>query len=41
MKDGAIVCNSGHFNVEINLPGLQELGRSEPARVRPFVEQYR
>jgi adenosylhomocysteinase len=40
MKDGAIVCNSGHFNVEINIPGLRELSVSEPRRIRPFVEEY-
>jgi adenosylhomocysteinase len=39
MKDGAIVANSGHFNVEINIPALQELAVSvhEP---RPFIEQF-
>jgi adenosylhomocysteinase len=41
MKDGAIVCNSGHFNVEINIPGLQSLAVGEPRLVRPFVEQYK
>ena len=41
MKDGAIVCNSGHFNVEINIPGLQEMAVEGPERVRPFVDQYR
>jgi adenosylhomocysteinase len=40
MKDGAIVCNSGHFNVEINIPGLRELSVGEPRRIRPFVEEY-
>jgi adenosylhomocysteinase len=40
MKDGAIVANSGHFNVEINIPGLQALSRGDPKLVRPFVEQY-
>jgi adenosylhomocysteinase len=40
MKDGAIVANSGHFNVEINIPGLQELSKGDPTLVRPFVEQY-
>jgi len=40
MKDGAIVANSGHFNVEINIPALQGLSRGEPKLVRPFVEQY-
>lgn len=41
MKDGAIVANSGHFNVEINIPGLRQLAVDEPRRIRPFVEQYR
>jgi adenosylhomocysteinase len=40
MKDGAIVANSGHFNVEINIPGLQAMSKGEPKLVRPFVEQY-
>ncbi len=40
MKDGAIVCNSGHFNVELNLPGLAEMAVGAPRRIRPFVEQY-
>ncbi len=40
MKDGAIVANSGHFNVEINIPGLQKLSKGTPKLVRPFVEQY-
>jgi adenosylhomocysteinase len=41
MKDGAIICNSGHFNVEINIPGLREMADDEPRLVRPFVEQFR
>jgi len=41
MKDGAIVCNSGHFNVEINLQGLAEIAAGKPNLVRPFVEEYR
>ena len=40
MKSGAIVANSGHFNVEINLKGLAEISKGEPRRVRPFVEEY-
>ncbi len=40
MKDGAIVANSGHFNVEINIPALKELADGSPRRVRPFVDQY-
>src|SRR6188474_2058344 len=39
MKDGAIVCNSGHFDLELNLDALREI--SEPAvKRRPFVEEY-
>ncbi|WP_152965541.1 adenosylhomocysteinase [Thermanaerothrix daxensis] len=39
MKDGAILANSGHFNVEINIPALEEMAVSKRL-VRPFVEQY-
>lgn len=39
MKDGAIVANSGHFNVEINIPALGEMSKSKRL-VRPFVEEY-
>jgi adenosylhomocysteinase len=39
MKDGAIVCNSGHFNVEIDLPALAGMAKSVRT-VRPFVEEY-
>jgi adenosylhomocysteinase len=39
MKDGAIIANSGHFNVEINIPALEEMS-NEKLQVRPFVEQY-
>jgi adenosylhomocysteinase len=39
MKDNAIVANSGHFNVEINIPALEEMA-SEKRQVRPFVDQY-
>ncbi len=39
MKDGAIVSNSGHFNVEINIPALEEMS-SGKRLVRPFVEEY-
>ncbi|QQS33087.1 MAG: adenosylhomocysteinase [Acidobacteriota bacterium] len=39
MKDGAIVCNSGHFDLELNLDALKEM--SQPAVMRrPFVEEY-
>jgi adenosylhomocysteinase len=40
MKDGAIVANSGHFNVEINIPALEKLSGRPPRRVRPFVDEY-
>jgi adenosylhomocysteinase len=40
MKDGAIVANSGHFNVEINIPALARMSKGEPKVVRPFVDQY-
>lgn len=39
MKDGAIMANSGHFNVEINIPALEEMA-SDKRLVRPYVEQY-
>jgi adenosylhomocysteinase len=39
MKDGALVANSGHFNVEINIPALESLSRSR-REVRPFVEEF-
>src|SRR2546423_2482666 len=41
MKDGAIVCNSGHFDLELNLVALREMSSGEPATVRPFVEEYK
>jgi adenosylhomocysteinase len=40
MKDGAIVCNSGHFDLELNLVALGEMS-AEPVDVRPFVQEYR
>jgi adenosylhomocysteinase len=39
MRDGAIVANSGHFNVEINIPALEEMSVSKRL-VRPFVDAY-
>ena len=39
MKDGAIVSNSGHFNVEIDIPGLERLSKAKRA-TRDFVEEY-
>ncbi|MBI5560206.1 MAG: adenosylhomocysteinase [Deltaproteobacteria bacterium] len=40
MKDGAIVCNSGHFNVELDIKGLKTLTKSRRV-IREFVEEYR
>ena len=39
MKDGAIIANSGHFNVEIDIDALEEMAESKQ-RVRPFVDEY-
>jgi len=39
MKDGAIVCNAGHFNVEIDLPALEKMSRKK-RRIREFVDEY-
>lgn len=39
MKDGAIVANSGHFNVEINIPALEKMA-TDRLQVREFVEQF-
>ena len=40
MKDGAIVCNSGHFDLELNLVALRELA-GDPQTMGPFVEEYK
>jgi adenosylhomocysteinase len=40
MKDGAIVCNSGHFDLELNLGALAEMSEPKQA-LRPFVDEYR
>ncbi|QDZ41315.1 adenosylhomocysteinase [Euhalothece natronophila Z-M001] len=39
MKDGAIVCNAGHFDIELDLKSLREKAK-EVKEVRPFTEQY-
>jgi adenosylhomocysteinase len=39
MKDGAVVANSGHFNAEIDIPGLKKMAKSVRT-VRPFVEEF-
>ncbi|MEO8394220.1 MAG: adenosylhomocysteinase, partial [Chloroflexota bacterium] len=42
MKSGAVLANSGHFNVEINIPQLRALsGGGDPQLVRPYVEEYK
>jgi len=40
MKDGAIVCNSGHFDVEINVKALKKLAKKINKQVRNFVDEY-
>ena len=39
MKNGAVVCNSGHFNVEIDIPALEKMS-SGKKEVRPLVDEY-
>ncbi|MDH4138603.1 MAG: adenosylhomocysteinase, partial [Anaerolineae bacterium] len=39
MKDGVLLANSGHFNVEVNIPALEEMA-VEKRRIRDFVDQY-
>ena len=40
MKDGAVVCNSGHFNVELDLEGLGKMSKRVEKEVRPLVDAY-
>jgi adenosylhomocysteinase len=40
LRDGVVLCNAGHFDVELDLPALRELAAGEPRRVRPHVEQF-
>jgi adenosylhomocysteinase len=40
MKDGALLANAGHFDVELDLDDLRSLSSGEPRQVRPLVEQY-
>lgn len=40
MKDGAIVCNSGHFDVELELPSLRAMAQ-ESREVRPYVQEFK
>ncbi|MBU0573650.1 MAG: adenosylhomocysteinase, partial [Candidatus Margulisbacteria bacterium] len=40
MKDGALVCNSGHFDCEIDIPGLRKAAKEERKNVRNFVDQF-
>ena len=39
MKDGVIICNSGHFNVEINIKALEKLSKKK-RKIRDFIEEY-
>src|SRR6185437_12393908 len=39
MRDGAIVCNSGHFDLELNLEALEKMSKSK-RNVRPLMEEY-
>ena len=39
MKDGTVICNSGHFNVEIDIPALEKMSRKKRT-IRDFVEEY-
>lgn len=39
LKDGAILANSGHFNVEINIEALEKMARSKK-KIRPYLEEY-
>jgi adenosylhomocysteinase len=41
MKDGAIICNSGHFNVEINIDDLKSISVEIRKNVRNFVDMYK
>jgi adenosylhomocysteinase len=41
MKDGAVVCNSGHFDVEVDLPALKQETETLNSNVRPHVDEYR
>ena len=40
MKDGAIVCNSGHFDVELDIPALKKLSKKVTTNVRNHVDEY-
>ncbi len=40
MKEGAVVCNSGHFDVELDLPGLNKMAKRVEKNVVPFIDRY-
>jgi len=40
MKDGAMICNSGHFNVELALDGLADRAKNVTKEIHPFVDEY-
>ena len=39
MKDGAIICNSGHFDVELDIPALEALSENK-RNLRPFLDEF-
>lgn len=41
MKDGAIICNSGHFDVELDIPALKKEAASVTENVRPLVDEFK
>jgi adenosylhomocysteinase len=40
MKDKAVLCNTGHFDCEINIPDLEDLAKEKKENIRPLVDQY-
>ena len=40
MKDGAVIANAGHFNVEIDIPALEKMAGGRRERLRDYVDQY-
>ena len=40
MRDGSIICNSGHFDVELDIPALRKMSKNVNRNVRPHVDEY-
>ena len=40
MRDGSIICNSGHFDVELDIPALRKMSKKVNRNVRPHVDEY-